>query len=102
MTEHQEGIEGPPLELEDVGTLHVWHATASHNRYGLGADVDGGDGPSLGEQRETVEPGSRADVEHMAPAAFEGGDFKGGEFGRRAEEMPHGHGGFDAVITANA
>jgi hypothetical protein len=101
MTEHQEGIEGPLLELEDVGTMHVWHAPAGHNRYSLGTDVDGGDSPSLGEQRETVEPGSRADVEHMTPAAFEGGDFKGGEFGRWAEEIAHGQWGFDAVITPN-
>jgi hypothetical protein len=48
-----------------------------------------------------VEPGSRADVEDMAPAAFEGCNFNGGEFGRRAEEMAHGQGGLDAVIAPN-
>src|SRR5438067_8671509 len=32
MTEHQEGIEGPLLEIKDVGTMHVWHATAQQVR----------------------------------------------------------------------
>lgn len=51
MTEHQESIERTSLELEDVSTRRIWHATAGHDRHRLGIDVDGGDSPSLGEQR---------------------------------------------------
>jgi hypothetical protein len=73
-------------------------ASAAHDFSGFGAEVDSRDRLPPGLKLETVETGTRADVEHVATTMFEGCHLNSRELGGRPEKMTHGEQNFEPVI----
>ncbi len=87
--QHEQRMERPGGEGEDVGKPGVAHATLGHDVDGVGRDVDGGDCRAGGLECQRVEAASGTHIQHAPSAGIESRSLEGRELLGRAKEVPH-------------
>jgi hypothetical protein len=102
MAQHQQRVKGTFLKIKDVNAAHVGNTSPPHKFDSSRADVDSRDRHPLRLKNKAVNPRSSSNVQHMALAEFDGGEFNGDEFVHGPEKVARRQWFFEPVIATNA